>query len=340
MSMRYLFGFVALFLTTTAAGERSIDDDGKPVQATFAGASAQGTFAVIGEALTEMVRREYPGSSLGYEPGSNASALVSLLGEQVEFSFLSAILAKSAEAGEEPFQNKLEVYPRVGTIFPPVTMVYYVIVRNDFLDKNDVRSFEEIRRKKLPVRISLNQKGNIEVYHGARAILEADGITESDIESWGGEIFYVPSATYTDMMKDGKLDMVITAGYYPDRRIAEMQQATAVTLLPISASSLRTVAERFDLEATIIPKSAYNFLESDYPTLSLRLWVVAGPAATNIEVFKVTKAIYKNIDYFRTIHPMFKEFSAKLMVDHGPFRLHPGAAAFYRQIGHLPHDGE
>lgn len=310
-----------------------LSDDGKPLDATFAGASAQGTFSVIGEALGEIVRREYPGSSLTYEPGSNAGALIRLVQGEAEFSFLSTIMAQRAETGAEPFRDKLEVYEKVSTIFPPVTMVYYVIVRRDFLEKNGVATFADIRNKKVPMHISLNQKGNIEVYHGARAILEAEGITEEAIKSWGGEVFYVPSGTYTDMIKDGKLDIVITAGYYPDRRVIEMQQATPVTLLPLLESSLNAVSDALNLEHAVIPKSAYDFLENDYRTLNLTLWVVAGPAATDLEAYKFTKAVYNNLAYFQNVHPMFKGFSAELMPQHGPFRLNPGAASFYNEVG-------
>lgn len=325
---------VVILATWGATGvAETLVDDGKPMTVTFAGASAQGNFAVIGEALTEMVRREYPGSAASYEPGSNAGAVIRLMQGDAEFSFLSTVMAQRAEAGVDPFQSKLSVYDSIGTIFPPTTMGYYVIARKEFLEKNGVATLRDIREKKLAVRICLNQKGNVEVYHGALALLKAEGISEMDIRSWGGELFYVPSGAYTDMIKDGKLDIVITAGNSPDRRVLEMQQATPVTLLPLSESSLDTVSKELGLERVAIPKSTYDFLAQDYPTLALTLWVVAGPAATDREAFKFAKAVYNQLEFFRNIHPMFKNFSADSMPVHGPFRLHPGAAAFYREVG-------
>lgn len=318
------------------SGGAGLVDDGKPLNATFAGASAQGTFAVIGEGLAEMVRRQYPGSSLGYEPGSNAGALARVMDGQAEFSFVSTVMAQRAEEGVEPFEQKRPVYKQVGTIFPAVTMVAYAISRQDFLERNGIKSFTDVREKKVPIRICLNQKGNVEVYHTARAILEAYDITEKDISDWGGEVFYVPSSTYTDMIKDNKLDVIITIGYFPDHRVREMQVATAITFLPIDAAVREEVARQLDLEPAVIPKDAYDFLGEDYDTIQMTIWIVAGPAAEDLEVYKFTKSIYNNLDYFRGLHPLFRGFQEDMMVRHGPFRLHPGAAVYYREVGLLP----
>lgn len=324
-----------------AGGQKqTLADDGKPLNATFAGASAQGTFSVIGEGLAEMVRRQYPGSSLGYEPGSNAGALARIMSGQSEFSFVSTVMARRADDGVEPFEQKLPVYEQIGTIFPPVTMVAYVIARQDFLKRHGIEDFADLREKKVPVRISLNQKGNVEVYHTARAILEAYDISEKDISDWGGEIFYVPSSTYTDMIKDNKLDVIITVGYYPDRRVREMQEATAVTFMPINAEVRENVARQFDLEPAAIPSDAYDFLDEDYDTIQMTLWIIAGPAAEDLEVYKFTKAVHNNLDYFRGLHPLFRGFQEDMMVRHEPFRLHPAAAAYYREAGLLPSEDD
>jgi len=327
--------------TDAAGGQKhALVDDGKPLDATFAGASAQGTFSVIGEGLAEMVRRQYPGSSLGYEPGSNAGALARVVSGQAEFSFVSTVMARRAADGVEPFDHKLPVYQEIGTIFPPVTMVAYVIARQDFLKRHGIKDFADVREKKVPMRISLNQKGNVEVYHTARAILEAYDISERDISDWGGEIFYVPSATFTDMIKDNKLDVIITLGYYPDSRVLEMQQATAVTFMPISAEVREEVARQFDLEPSAIPQNAYDFLDEDYDTLQMTLWIIAGSSAQDLEVYKFTKAVHKNLDYFRSLHPLLRGLQEDMMVRHGPFRLHPAAAAYYREVGLLPAEAD
>lgn len=323
-----------------ASGETGLVDDGKPLEATFAGASAQGTFSVIGEGLAEMVRRQYPGSSLGYEPGSNAGALVRVMDGQSEFSFVSTVMARRANEGVEPFERKYPVYKEVGTIFPAVTMVAYIVARQEFLDRNGIENFADVREKRVPMRISLNQKGNVEVYHTARAILEAYDITEKDISDWGGGVFYVPSSTYTDMIKDNKLDVIITIGYFPDRRVREMQEATAITFLPISVEAREDVAQQFDLEPAVIPRGAYDFLDEDYDSIQMTLWIIAGPAAEDLDVYKFTKAVHNNLDYFRGLHPLFRGFQEDMMVRHGPFSLHPAAAAYYREAGLFPTEAD
>ena len=87
-------------------GAGRADDRGR-LDVTFGGGSAQGSFAAVGEALGEMIRREYPGSAYVYEPGSLAGALVRVARGQLPIGLAGQAELAAAIQGEEPYREAL-----------------------------------------------------------------------------------------------------------------------------------------------------------------------------------------------------------------------------------------
>jgi len=77
-------------------------------------------------------------------------------------------------------------------------------------------------------------------------------------------------------------------------------------------------------------------MTKDEPSLRAAVSYAAASATSEETAYKITKAVWNNIDRVKAIHPSFKEFSRELMVS--KFKIadyHPGAARFYREQGVL-----
>lgn len=330
---RVLMPFLAalIMLSAVAAAE-----DRGPVKATVAGASAQGMFSLVGEAVNEMVRREYPGSSIVYEPGNNAGSFTRMLKGEVPFSTGHCDLeVQAAVRGEAPF-------PRVYSkdefgLIARVTdgLLLHVIARSDFVEKHGIKTFADVVKKRIPVRVSMNQKGNLTVYHQARGLFQHYGASETNIQSWGGKIFYVPDNTAMDMMKDAKLDMIVSSSIPPDRRFAEMATTTKVVMVPVDREAVDAIAQKLGTRTGTIKANTYAFQPQDYYGMSTGCYFSAGKAVPEELAYKVAKAMYKHFDYYQSVHPVFKRHSREMLVDKGPYNLHPGAEKLYREVGLL-----
>jgi TRAP transporter TAXI family solute receptor len=322
-------------LILLAAIDASAEDRG-PVNATVAGSSAQGMFSLVGETVNEMVRREYPGSSIVYEPGNNAGSFTRMLKGEVPFSTGHCDLeVQAAVAGEVPFpraysKDEFGLIARVAD-----GLLLHVVARSDFVDKHGIKTFTDIVKKRIPLRVSMNQKGNLTVYHQARALFQHYGVTESNILAWGGKIFYVPDNTAMDMMKDAKLDVIISSSIPPDRRFAEMATTTKVTMVPVEREAVDKIAQRLGTRTGTIKANTYAFMPQDYYGMSTGCYFSAGKAVPDELAYKVAKAMYKHFDYYQSVHPVFKRYSREILVDKGPYNLHPGAEKLYREVGLL-----
>jgi uncharacterized protein len=320
-----------LVLAVDAAAE-----DRGPVKATVAGASAQGMFSLVGEAVNEMVRREYPGSSIVYEPGNNAGSFTRMLKGEVPFSTGHCDLeVQAAVRGEAP-------YPRAYSkdefgLIARVTdgLLLHVIARSDFVEKHGIKNFQDIVKKRIPVRVSMNQKGNLTVYHQARALFQHYGASESDILKWGGNIFYIPDNNAMDMMKDAKLDLIVSSSIPPDRRFVEMATTTKVTMVPVEKGAIDGIAQKLGTRTGTIKANTYAFQSQDYYGMSTGCYFSAGKAVPEEQAYKIAKAIHKHFDYYQSVHPVFKRHSREILIDKGNYNLHPGAEKLYREVGLL-----
>ncbi|HLQ26954.1 MAG TPA: TAXI family TRAP transporter solute-binding subunit [Acidiferrobacterales bacterium] len=327
---------IGFLLCAGIAARSAADDDRSPVKATVAGASAQGMFSLVGESINEMVRREYPGSSIVYEPGNNAGSFTRMLKGEVPLSTGHCDLeVQAALAGEAPY---LRAYSKDDFgLVARVTdgLLLHVLARADFLEKYKIGTFADLVKKRVPVRVSVNQKGNLTVYNLARAIFDYYGVTEKDILAWGGKIFYVPDNISMDMVKDAKLDMIISTSFPPDRRFVEMGTTTKISLVPLEPEAIDRIAAKLGIRTGVIKANSYSFWPKDYYATSTGCYLSAGKSVPDALTYKIAKAVYTHFNYYQGVHPVFKRYQREMLVDKGNYQLHPGAARFYREVGLL-----
>jgi uncharacterized protein len=322
---------VAVVSVASAGVAETIDT--APLDLTFAGGAAGGTFSAVGEAIGEMIRREYPGSSYTYEPGSNAGAILGVANGRYPMGLGAPIEMATAFRGQSPFDG---VVPEENiTIVARIAdgMLGYFLASQAFVNEYGIHSLSDLADKKPPVRISVGQRGNLSVTSQAEAFLQRYSAPAGQIESWRGTLFYYPARQSLDLLRDNRADVVFSAGWYPDARISELARTVGLAFIPMDRSVVDEVADYFGVDTGTIPKDAYPFLEEDYYTTSIGIYIIAGPTAKDRDVYRVAKALHTQIDYLRSVHSAFSQYTAEMLVKAGKYRLHNGAEKYYREVG-------
>lgn len=283
-----------------------------------------------------MVRKEYPGSSLLYEPGNPVGGLMKVVRGERPFAMQTAQDLATGLRGEKPFRQKInqDEFTLVAQLVKGMTM--QVVVREDFLEKNGVKTMADIAARKIPVRISTNQKGNLIGQQFSQALLGAYGLDYEKIESFGGAILYIPNQAAADLLRNNRIDMITTGGFVPSSLILEIASGTRIRLLPMEPEVLDEIGAKLGFEPALIPAGAYDFLEKDLPSLSTGFVIVAGRSATDAQVYKLVRSLYNQFDYYKSLHPSFAAFAPEMLTDIGPYPMHPVASDFYREAGLLP----
>lgn len=325
-----------LAVVVTVAG--AVTDDGAPIDVPIAGGGAGGTGSIAGEVAVQIVREAYPGSAINYEPGTIAGSFIAMMESRVPLAITGTGEIEGAVNGEPPFTRRFspQNFWILANLLGGDAMVGVIYARRDFVDKYGLRSLADIRAREVPVRLSTNQAGNVGTVRHANALLQAYNLTRADIERWGGRDYRVPDTAGLQLMRDGKLDLIITLGFHPDHRVLETSRATPMLLLPIGQAVAAQVAEQINTKVGVIPADTYDFLDADYYGATIgSLYIAAGPTADDLTTYKIAKALYNGIERLRRAHPTLAGMTREDLADTGPYRLHPGAAQFYREVNLL-----
>lgn len=306
-----------------------------PLNVTVAGYSAGGMLGAIGDSLSEMVRREYPGSSVVYEPGSPAGALMLLAQGKRSFGVHTPTELRLARAGAPPFPRALEA----GEILPVARLgqgfLVQVYVREGYFFEHGIHSLRDVARRKLPLRVSTNPKGNLMGQAMSRMVLEHFGLTYAQIEATGGRVVYLSTRPSNDLMRNGQLDLVITAGFAPSSSISELSHGTSLRFIRLPDPLVARMCDELDMEPAVLPAGTYDFLKEDLRVPSASFLVSAGTRTSETEAYQLARALYRQFDFYRGLHPSFAELDPAMLVETGKYPRHPGADRWYREIGLL-----
>lgn len=311
--------------------------DAEPLQVTLGGASAGGFHSVLGETISEMVRREYPGSSIGYEPGMQAGQLVRCVRDDIKLTLQTTIELQLALEGHKVFPRKFkaEEMPIIAKIIDRQDIL--LLISENAAKKYGVNSLADIRNKQPPLNMSFYPRGNLFsralVFEG---LFKAYDITEENIKKWGGRAYYLGSSDAKRLYEDHKIDLWLSAGWHPDSKTIEANRAVPLQPITIDPTIVDEVAKRFGLKTRFLKGGTYRFIPEDYYTPMVPTYLVASPEMSDADAYKMAKSLYKNFDYLQGAHPSFLDLERNMLAEHDQFQLHPGAKLFYREVGLMP----
>lgn len=330
-NFRAAVAIAAMMAGTHGASAQSADyDNNDPITATIAGYSSRGMVSVLGEGQAVVVRNAYPGSNVVYEPGNPAGSFVAVVNGEREFALETIIEMKKAMAGEAPFPESYEGKFWLVTALSPDRTLAHVYGRKAFLEENGIKSLADIKEKEIAVRLGINQPGNLWVRGHVDAILAQYDLTKEDIEKFGGTLIEERTGATIGLMRDGRADIEITGGFVPVGALIELNNTTPISFLEITQEEAAGASEAMGITTGVIPADAYDFLDKDMPVPTSTHYIIAGPAATDEQVFKLAKALDTELAAYQAMHPALSDVTNEQIVPNVPgIPLHPAAKAYY-----------
>lgn len=310
--------------------------DRSPIKLTTTGAAANGFFGVVIEAMNSVYRETYPGSTVTFVPNSVGGGMLAVASGKADVSIaVPPVEIQKGLAGEAPFTQPLK-----GKLFQAMTILeeldFNVVATKKWADKYGIKTFADLARVKPPVRLGASIRATFYINDAVDEILKAYKTDLKQVDSWGGRVYYNASGANMDDLRDGKLDMVFTAGLQPDRRLQEVAANVPLVWIRMDKAVLDQVAAKLNMQVATMPKANYGFLDEDVWTLRAPSVTVVGAHVPADTVYKMLKAIDMNMEKIRGIHPHFKDFSVEYMAKKNPgLPLHPGAERFYKEKGLL-----
>ncbi len=170
---------------------------------------------------------------------------------------------------------------------------------------------------------------NSGVYFNAIDVLNAAGLTEQDIKAQ-----YQSFGDSADALKDGKIDAAFIVAGAPTPAITELCTSNNAYLVPIDGE----VADKLMADCPFytvyeIPAETYKGQTEAVKTVTVKATLIVTADASEDDVYKLTAAIFDNIDAITAEHGKGAELSIENATSGMTAPFHAGAAKYFKEKG-------
>jgi len=307
----------ALLLLSGCGGSTS--NSAAPVFVTILTGNTSGVYYPLGVALSQLFRSAIPEANVSVQATAASAENLHLLQDQRgELAFtLGDVLLDAWEGNAEAgFKEPLRKLRSVAGIYRN----YVQIVAST---ASGVHSLADLRGK----RISVGPPGSGTELN-ARAIVKAAGLSYSDFS----KVEYLSFSDSVELMKNRQLDITLQSAGLGVASLRDLATSVPIVIVPIPADVVAKIG-RPVYQPGVIPAGTYEGQTLPVDTVTIQNVLVTHDTVPQDVVYRMTKAMFENLDRLAAAHVAAKEISRDTAAKNLPVPLHPGAAAYYKETG-------
>lgn len=267
-------------------------------------------------------------------------AALALADREVDLAITTpAVFARMAVEGRGPFTGRTIPELRALAVIPQRDRLVLAVDA-----AFEIRSFEDLRRKRPPLRIAAScDDGRNHIGYATQRLMEAAGVGRETLAAWGGG--------YVERQRPDQAVAIARAGgcdaVFQEAIMTpwwrDLLSARPMTLVPVEEPVLASLATAYGWQAAELPAGYFPGLEAPLRTLDYSDFLVmvradmAEPLAhlltwCLVETRAAFERQYHHIPSDRSpvTYPLVPANMAQ-----APIALHPGAERYYREAGHL-----
>jgi TRAP transporter TAXI family solute receptor len=275
-----------------------------------------GVYYPLGVAISKVITDKVPGSRPSVQATKGSVENLNLIqGGKGEIGFtlgdsLAAAVAGSTDAG---FKKPLDNVRTLGAIYPN----YVQIVASE---ESGIKTLADLKGKRVSVGAP---KSGTEL--NARAILAAAGMSYEDL----GKVEYLDFAQSVELMKNRQLDATLQSAGLGVASIRDLAVSVPITVVAVPADVVGKLGQPFF--SANIPAGTYEGQSADVATVAVPNFLVTRADLPDDLVYKLTAAIYDNLDALVAAHAAAKGISLDKAAKGSPAPLHPGAQKYFTE---------
>ena len=143
---------------------------------------------------------------------------------------------------------------------------------------------------------------------------------------------YLPFGESVELMKNRQLDATLQSAGLGVASIRDLATSIKIVVVPIPADVVEKVGDAA-YQPSVIPANTYSGQTADVPTAALANFLVTHSGVSDDVAYRMTKAMYDNLDTLYAAHNAAKVIKRQNAVKGMPVPLHPGAERYYREVG-------
>lgn len=283
-----------------------------------------GVYYPAGGAICRLISRDRAehGIRCGVESTGGSIFNINAVREgELEFGVVQSDWQFHAYHGSSAFEEQ-GPYEGLRAVFSLHPEPFNVVARADA----GIEEFEDLLGKRVNVgNPGSGTRGTMDV------VMEAMG--------WSYDDFAVASelqaGEHSQALCDNNIDAFVYPVGHPSGNIQEATTACDSVLIDLDNEAIQElVAERPYYRMATIPGGMYRGNPDDVTTFGVGATFVTSDEVSEDVVYEVVRAVFENIDNFRSLHPALEVLEPEQMARDGlSAPLHPGAERYYREAG-------
>jgi hypothetical protein len=310
--VRILQGFwlAALVVTLPALGQTA-------TQYNWAAAGVGGAYYPISIGMAKAINKHLPDVKFTIETTGGGVENARLIGEGAnDFGICNSNSAFFALKGMPPYKQAYKYYS-MGYIYP--STMHMITMAS-----SPIQSVKDMKGK----RIAIGPAGGGTV-NTFRDMLPFYGMKEEEVK-----LSFINFSDGVRALRDGAVDVNMIIAGAPAGAAKELAETARVRFIPVEEDILAKIMTKYSYyKRAIFPKAMFN-TPTDILAVGLgNEWIVRDGIPEDM-VYKITKALFENLDEVAKAHPQGRDFSLQ-EAPKSTIPLHPGAAKYYRERGVL-----
>ncbi len=311
MQKRFLFIAVLMFLLAFGSTGYAV------TQFNWAAAGIGGTYYPMSVGMSKIINKRVPEVKITIETTGGGVANSRLVGSgENDLGISNSNFCYFAVKGMKPYKRKHKMYA-IAYLYPSSL---HIIV----MAKSPIKSVADFKGKRIAVGPAGG--GTIATF---RKMLPFYGLKESDLK-----LSFISFSDGASALRDGNADVNMVIAGAPAGAARELAETANVRFISVEEETIQKMIDKFGYYVrSVFPKSMFNTSE-DVVTVGLgNQWIVRDGIPEDL-VYKMTKAVFDNLDELGKAHPQGKnvKFKTAPVVS---IPLHPGAIRYYKEKGVL-----
>ena len=245
---------------------------------TIATANKTGVYYPIGEALSMILKQEYPEVTLKVIETSGSLENINLLKDKkVDFALLQNDIAFYAANSEAMFagKEKIKNISGIATLFPEII---HFVVRKD----SNINSISDLASHT----ISVGSEGS-GTYYNAMQILTVAGVWDSINKQT------LDSTRSMEELQAGKIDGFIFTVGLPNQSIANLGKKVEIKLLSLEAELIQKLVSQYSFYyPSMITASQYPWQTEEISGLEINAILVSSENVSDDDQYLITKVLF------------------------------------------------
>ncbi len=318
--MRRLIGSIVMLMGVAAvcwpvtAEEKSI---------TIGTAGEQGVYYPAGGAICRLVERGFKEHHMrcSAEPTSGSVYnLKALRDGSLDMAFAQADWVYRAYHGSHDFSDG-RGYQDLRSVLSLHTEIFTVLARAD----SGITTAWDLQGK----RVGIGDDGS-----GMRATAEEFIRAEGWSNGSFAALLSLKPAEQGRALCSGRVDALLFANGHPNGSTQEISNTCKTRIIAVEGPPIdRLVRDNPYYSHVRLPGGMYRGSPHAINTFGAKAELVTSAAMPEEMVYQLVKAVFDNLDDFKTLHPVFATLDKAHMPKGTSAPLHPGALRYYREAG-------